>query len=176
MRSQIILFLAIVLFSVAFSGCGGGVPADSNSVTANVVKNNTNNPLETTKAAPEQSVNDAPTLAPIFKAYCTAIRNKDEAAIRKIYSQDTLKFFESQMKAEKVTKLLKYLENDKVEKICEARNEQITGDKGVAEIRADWVPNGIKIVFMKENGEWKMTNKSPDLDNMKTSANSNSTK
>lgn len=174
MRSKIVLSLAVGLFCISLFGCGGA--ANSNNAAANVVKTNTNNPLETTKAPAEQTINDAPTLGPVFKVYCTALRNKDEAAIRKIYSQDTIKFFESQMKAEKVTKLLKYLENDKVDKICEARNEQITGDKGVAEIRADWVPNGIKIVFVKENGEWKMTNKSPDLDNMKSSANSNSTK
>jgi hypothetical protein len=79
------------------------------------------------------------------------------------------------MKAEKVASLLKYLENDKVDKVCEARNEQITGDKGVAEIKADWCPNGIKIVFVKENGEWKMTNKSPDLE-MKSSSNANTSK
>jgi len=89
---------------------------------------------------------------------------KDEAAIRKIYSQDTIKFFETQMKSEKVPSLMKYLENDKIEKICEARNEQITGDKGIAEIRADWCPNGLKVEFVKENGEWKLTNKSQALD------------
>lgn len=70
---------------------------------------------------------------------------------------------------------MKFLENDKIEKICEIRNEKITGDSAVAEIRADWCPNGVKIVFVKENGEWKITNGSPDLDR-KSGANSNSAK
>ena len=81
------------------------------------------------------------------------------------------------MKADKVKSLLKYLDDDKVSgKICEIRNEQITGDTATAEIRADSYPNGIKIVFVKENGEWKMTNKSPVLDLKKSTANSNSAK
>ena len=176
MRSQIIIFLALVSFAVAMSACGGVAPANSGNTTANVVKANTNSPIETTKAPAEVTKNDAPTLSPVFKAYCAALKSKDEAAIRKIYSQDTIKFFEAQMKAEKVPTLLKYLENDKVDKTCEARNEQITGDKGVAEVKADSYPNGIKVVFVRENGEWKMTNKSPDIDNMKSSANANTTK
>ena len=39
----------------------------------------------------------------------------------------------------------------------------ITGDKAVAEIRADPYPNGIKIEFVKEGGEWKITNRSPSV-------------
>ncbi len=177
MRSQIIFCSAVVLFAAFMLACGGPAPANSNSApanAANAVKANTNNPLETTKAPAEQTVNDAPTLAPVFKAYCAAIKGKNEAAIRKVYSQDTIRFFEDQMKKDKVPTLLKYLENDKVEKTCEARNEQITGDKGVAEVKADSYPNGIKVVFVKENGEWKMTNKSPEIDNMKSSSKANS--
>lgn len=177
MRSQLIILLTVVLFAVAMSACGGAAPANSSNAAvnaANALKANTNNPLETTKSAAEQTLNDAPTLAPVFKAYCAAIKGKNEVAIRKVYSQDTIKFFEDQMKKDKVPTLLKYLENDKVDKTCEARNEQITGDKGVAEVKADSYPNGIKVVFVKENGEWKMTNKSPEIDNMKSSSKANS--
>ena len=61
-----------------------------------------------------------------------------------------------------------YLEDDAVSgKICEARNEVITGDKAVAEIRADSYPYGIKVEFVKENGEWKLTNKYPNIDAVK---------
>ncbi len=180
MRSKTIIFIAFIVFAVSLSACGGGTTpaANSNTAAANAPKTNANssNPLDTTKAAPEETKNNAPTLSPVFKAYCAAIKSKNEADIRKIYSQETLKFFESQMKADKVSSLLKYLENDKVDKICDARNEVITGDKAVAEIKADWCPNGIKVVFVKENGEWKMTNKSPDIDGMKSSGNANTSK
>ena len=178
MRSQIILF-AVVFSSIALSGCGGGTtPANSTIANTNVVNANTSNPLETTKKAPEETANNAPTLMPVFKAYCDAKIKKDEAALRRIYSQDTIKFFESQMKVDKEKSLLKYLDVDKVsDKLCEARNEQITGDTAIAEIRTETYPNGIKVVFVKENGEWKLTNRSPAIDSMKQgAANSNSPK
>jgi hypothetical protein len=73
------------------------------------------------------------------------------------------------MKAEGIKSLAKFLENDKLGAKCEIRNEEIKGDTAVAEIRGDSYPNGLKAVFVKENGEWKLTNKSPALDNMKPS-------
>ena len=163
---------------MAFSGRGGNAPANSNNGNTNVANGNTNNPLEPTKATPEQTTNNAPTLTPVFKAYCDAWVKGDEAALRKVYSSDTIKYFEGQMKDEKQKSLLKFLEDDKVTgKVCEVRNEVITGDSAVAEIRADAYPNGIKITFVKENGEWKMTNKSPAIDAVKqTTANSNTAK
>jgi len=176
-RSQITL--AAILFSVMMAACGGPTPNSNTTVAnapANAPKANSNSPLETTKAPKEQTVNDAPTLAPVFKAYCAAIKAKDETAIRKVYSQSTLKLFADQMKAEKIPTLLKFLENDKVDKICEIRNEQITGDRGTAEIKADWCPNGMKAVFVKENGEWKLTNESPDVNLKKPAAETNSAK
>jgi len=178
-RSHITLAIVLLIVILA-AACGGGTNTASNTTTANnapanAVKANSNNPLETTKPPQEQTVNDAPTLSPVFKAYCSAIKAKDEAAIRKVYSQGTLKLFETQMKADKIPSLVKFLENDKIDKICEIRNEQITGDRAVAEIKADWCPNGMKAVFVKENGEWKLTNESPDL-NLKKAVETNSNK
>ncbi len=173
MRTQVVLTLAIGLFSLALSGCGGP-PANPVGGNTNAAKTNTNNPLETTKKAAEETVNNAPTLSPVYKAYCEAMVKQDEAAIRKIYSSDTIQFFEKQMKEEKIKTLLKYLEDEKFSgKVCEVRNETIVGDKAMAEIRSDSYPNGIKIEFVKENGEWKMTNKSPALEMKKAAANSN---
>ena len=157
----------VVMISTVSFGCGGASP------NANIAVNgNSNNPLETQTPAADQTTNAAPTLTPVFKAYCEAMVKKDEAALRKVYSADTIRYFEAEMKSEKIKTLLKYLEDDAVSgKLCEVRNEQITGDKAVAEIRADSYPNGIKIEFVKENGEWKMTNKSPALDAVKPTAN-----
>lgn len=172
MRSTIALF-ALTLSYLVLSGCGG--PANVN--TTNTATVNTNSPVDTVKKTPEPTTNNAPTLTPIFKAYCDAWVKNDEAALRKTYSQDTLKSFESDMKAEKIKSLLKFLEDDKVTgKLCEVRNETITGDSAVAEIRADSYPNGIKIVFVKENGEWKMTNRSPVIDAVKQTGTSETTK
>ncbi|MFN0277630.1 MAG: nuclear transport factor 2 family protein [Pyrinomonadaceae bacterium] len=171
MRSKSVLTLAVGLLCAALSGCGGP-PANPVGGNANAAKANTNNPLETTKSTPEELKNNAPTLTPVFKAYCEAWKKNDEAALRKVYSQDTIKFFESQMKLEKIKTLIKYLEGDKVAgEPCEVINEKIDGDKAVARIRTDKYPNGIQVVFVKEEGEWRMTNKSPALD-LKQSANS----
>lgn len=160
-------------------GCGGQAPPANSTGNANTRKENTNNPLETTKAPAEQTTNNAPTLAPVFKAYCNAWVKNDEAALRKVYSSATIKDFEADMKEEKATSLIKFLEpTDKVSgNPCEVTNEKITGDTAVARIRSDKYPNGISVVFLKENGEWKMTNKSPALDSVKQSTtNSNAAK
>ena len=173
---QITIFLTVITVTILLIGCGGNSPNTATNGNAANTGNSTN-PLETKTPTPEQTVNAAPTLSPMFKAYCAAMDKKDEAAIRKLYSADTLKNFDEQMKDEGVKNLAKFLENDKLGAKCEIRNEQITGDTAVAEIRGDSYPNGIKAVFVKENGEWKLTNKSPALDSMKPSAaNSNTAK
>ena len=60
--------------------------------------------------APEATTNNAPTLTPVFKAYCDAWVKNDEAALRKVYSSDTLKGFEAEMKEDKAKSLIKFLE------------------------------------------------------------------
>lgn len=156
MRSKTIIFSTIFLTSVVCFGCGGST---SVSNTGNAANGNSNNPLETKAPAKDETVNDAPTLTPVYKAYCDARIKKDEAALRKVYSQDTIKFFEAEMKDQKIKTLVAYHDDEISGKICQVRNEQIMGDKAIAEIISDSYPNGIKIEFVKENGEWKMTNK-----------------
>src|SRR5206468_7036376 len=156
MRGPLTFSLAIISTAVIMSGCGGGTPNTNVANTnANTAANNSNNPLDTKKATPEQETNNAPTLTPVFKAYCEAKIKNDEAALRKIYSEATLKHFEAEMKEEKIKSLTKFLEIDRVtDKLCEISNERITGDRAVAHIRYDSYPNGIDVVFIKENGEW----------------------
>ncbi len=164
MTNRSILSVTLVTAALLAVGCGG-TATNNNANTAVVVNAN--------KPAAAETGNAAPTLTPVFKAYCDAMVKKDEAAIRKAYSADTIKYFEEDMKDQKITTLVKYLETDGVTgNICEVRNEVITGDRAVAEIRTDAYPNGIKIEFVKEGGEWKITNKSPTLDAVKPNANS----
>jgi hypothetical protein len=169
MRSRLSILLALSVTAVTLTGCGGGsnVPANgaNNAAPANA---NTSNPLETKTPAPEQTTNDAPTLKPVFKAYCDAKIKGDEAALRKVYSAKTIANFEQQMKDDKVKTLVKFLETDKVTaKLCEIRNEQINGERAIAEITVESYPKGIKVVFVKENGEWKLTNEAPTFESMK---------
>lgn len=163
------------------TNCSSDVPKNPTNQTnenTDTTKKNTNNNLATSVKTPEPTVNDAPTVGPVFKAYCDAMTKKDEAALKKVYSQDTLKYFAERMKEEKVKTLVAYLENEQVSnKLCEVRNEKIEGNTATAEVRTEGAPNGFKVLFVKENNEWKLTNKVPDFERVKeTSSNSNAGK
>jgi hypothetical protein len=181
MRYQILLLTTILSFSIIFVACGGettNTNSNTNKTTnanINAAAANADSPLATTKTPEAATVNQAPTVTPVVRAYCDAMTRKDEAAIRKVYSQATLKSLEEDMKAEKKKSLIEFLsELDNVSnKLCEARNEKVTGDVAVAEIRTESYPNGVPIKFVREGGEWKMTNESPDFEDVKKSANSN---
>ncbi|MBA2334675.1 MAG: nuclear transport factor 2 family protein [Blastocatellia bacterium] len=175
MRIKILFVFTFFVFSILILACGGSDTAvnstNTNSSAANAARNNTNNPLAVSTPAPEQTTNNAPTLTPVFKAYCAAMIKKDDAALRKVYSQDTIQYFEEEMKADGEKSLAAFLADEQVsDKLCEVRNEQIQGDNAVGEIRTEGYPNGIKVAFVKENGEWKLTNKAPNVEALKHSA------
>ena len=153
-------FCAILL--IFMLACGGPPAANSNGPNTNVANGNTKDPLAVATPTPESTTNNAPTLTPVYKAYCSAMVKKDEAALRKIYSSDTIKDFEEQMKADKIKSLIKFLEVEQVSnELCEVRNEQISGDSAVAEVKTIGYPKGFKVLFIKEGGEWKISNKRP---------------
>jgi predicted lipid-binding transport protein (Tim44 family) len=186
MNFRIIFFSTILTISAILSGCGRTETTSNKNVSTNtptnapVTNGNLTNQdvIKTTTPTPEATTNDAPTLMSVFKAYCDAKTKGDEAGLRKVYSAKTLQQFEKEMKEEGEESLVKYLEVDKVStKMCEIRNEKIEGDTAVAEIKTEGMPNGIKVKFVKENGEWKLTTEIPDFENMKKSAaNSNTAK
>lgn len=182
MRFQILIFSTILIFSVFLTGCPNNPPnTNTNSNSNQTIVNSpdkTNSSLTTNKTPTEATTNDAPTVAPVFKAYCDAMTKKDEAALRKIYAAATLKSLEADMKAENEKSLVKYLEADRVSnKLCEVRNEKIEGDVAIAEVKTEGAPNGFKVKFVKENGEWKLTTEFPDFNAVKKAAeNSNTAK
>jgi hypothetical protein len=182
MRSQILIFSTILIFTIFLTGCPTNTPTPNTTApntTANVANNSGANSGLTTNSKPkDETTNNAPTLTPLVKSYCDAMTKKDEAAIRKVYSQATLKKLEADMKADNEKSLVKYLETDQVSnKLCEVRNEKIEGDAAIAEIKTEGAPNGFKVKFVKENGEWKLTTESPEFDSVKKSAeNSNTAK
>jgi hypothetical protein len=183
MRFQTLFFCTILTFTAFLTGCPSGAPTTNTNATngqTNTVANapKTNSAMETTKATPEATSNEAPTLKPVFKAYCEAMTKKDEAALRKVYYAATLTALEADMKAENEKSLIKYLEIEQVSnELCEVRNEKIEGDTGVAEVKTKGMPTGARIKFVKENGEWKLTNEIPDFEAVKKAAeNSNTAK
>lgn len=164
---RIILFLTI-LTSLLFAACGGATETNTNSANKTnasntSVSNAKQDPLAAQTPVPAAATNDAPTLTPVYKAYCAAWVKKDEAALRKIYSSDTIKDFERQMKEDGIKTLAEFLSDDQASnELCEARNEKISGDTATAEVRTKGYPSGITVVFVKEAGEWKLTNKRPE--------------
>lgn len=166
MNLRAILFTTFFATTVVTIGCGGAEPkknANAANVTkANVAKTNSGS-LTTTTPTPVSTTNDAPTLKPVYKAYCAAYVKKDEAAVRNAYTKDTVAFFEKDMKADGISSLIKFLEDDGISnEVCDVKNEIISGDSASAEITTKAYPQGFRVVFEKENGEWKLTNKRPE--------------
>lgn len=164
-----ILLASLAVSAAAFvSACGGNTPVNNAPVNnANTPKVNKPSEVAVSTPAPPTTTNNAPTLSAVFKGYCDAFRKKDEAGIRKAYSAETLKGFEAEMRTDKVKSLLTYLEDDAPTGECTVRNEVITGDKATADLVSGTYPEGIGIIFVKENGEWKMTTQSPAINAVK---------
>ena len=163
------LVLATSVFLI-FSACG---PTETpNTAGDNTSAQNAGNSNDSTDdpfgeiektPTPEAKV-EAVTLRPLVAAYCEAMRKKDEAGLRKVYSAATLKSFEENMRAEGKSSLADYLSIEPVGNKCEVVNERIQGNVGEALVSTETYPNGISLKFVKEGGEWKMTNQSSDFD------------
>lgn len=163
--------------TVALStACGGTETANTgNSVNTNIanttVTNSGHGPLTPSKTPEAPTTNNAPTLGPVVQGYYDALKKKDDAAVRETITAEFLKDIESDMKEEKKTSLAAFLaETDDPNTPIEIRNEKIEGDKGVAEVRGGVYKNWTAIAFGKENGKWKLTGGSPEIESVKQSA------
>ena len=168
MSRIMILFVATAVVSF---GCGGSGSNTSNmnaGNTANAAVANTNNPLAVSTPTPEQTANNAPTLTPVVHAFYDALRNKDDAALRRVLARDFIRSIEADMREEKRKDMAAFMaELDKVpDKPVEVRNERIQGDRGVAEIRGGAYPNWTPFGFVREDGLWKFSGGSPALENV----------
>lgn len=155
--------IAILAITITLAACGSEGPANSgnaNRSNTNATNAPASNAVAVTTPTPDQVTNNAPTLTPVYKAYCAAVVKKDDVAIRKFFTADTLQSFDEGMKDEGIKKLSEYV--DKVtNEVCEVSNERIKGDKAVAKVKTVSYPNGFEVLFIKENGEWKMSNIDP---------------
>lgn len=162
-----VLFFCTAVFA---AGCGDiATPANTgnantgNRNAANAPAANANNPVAVTTPTPDQVTNNAPTLTPVYKAYCAAVVKKDDAAIRKFFDTETLKEFEKQMKADGIKSISEYVD-PVTNEICEVSNERFNGDKAVARvITKSYPPPGYEVLWIKENGEWKMSSMDPKV-------------
>jgi hypothetical protein len=174
MRFQIIFFTTILIFTILLSGCPSStVPPPNSATTSNTNTNAPNNAANNgivipTKKAEAPTENNAPTITPVVKAYYDALKKKDDAALKKVLTQDFIKSVEADMKDEKKTSIAAFMaEYEVFDKPVEVRNEKIEGDKASAEIKGGTYVNWTKFNFVKENGEWKFTNQFEDNEKMK---------
>jgi hypothetical protein len=177
-----IFLLTVTLF---FTACGGGNETPKNNANTtkptngNVATNGTNTnqpptttPTTTTPKVEAPEINKAQTLTSVVTAYGEALKTKNDAALRKVLSASTIKGWEDEMKSEGKTKLAEYIASTEyVEgKPYEVRNEEVKGDEATAEVKGGSFGVWSKIKFIKENGEWKMTDESPEFDGVKNAA------
>lgn len=183
MRYQNRIFTTIFILSAALIGC---TKTDTPTNTTTVKTNNANavvktdDPLATSKAPEAATSNNAPTIAPVVQNFYAALNKKDEAGVKKYLSQSAIKYWDAEAKTEKKTALAYLIEaEDPIDEKREVRNEKITGETAVAELKGGSLGAWTPIKFVREGGEWKFA--SPEdsfsLQNMSpTSANSNAAK
>lgn len=166
------IFAFFLLAVVTAAGCGGGQGTDSTSENGSPSATPASSPSEdssggTTKSPEPDKKKEAVTLKPVVDTFCKAMRDKDEAGLRSVYSRATLRSFESDMRSDGIATLAEFLSSEPVGDKCGVANERIQGDVGEALVTTQTYPNGIMIKFVKENGEWKMTNQSSDFDSVR---------
>ncbi len=171
MKLRFLLLISTIALTTLFTACGGTeTPANNANMNssasvnsnANGAKPAANDPTAVTTPTPDQITNNAPTLTPVYKAYCAAVVKKDEAAIRKYFDSATLKNYEEQMKDAGIRRLSEFVD-PVTNEICEVSNERFNGDKAVARvITKSYAAPGFEILWIKENGEWKMSNMKPE--------------
>ncbi len=185
MKLKLAFFIIISISAVFLTACPSAEQPKpntaNNSNTTNVsngggnINANNGGNSQITPPTPKpvaETTNNAPTLAPILQGYYDALKKKDDAAVKNVMSAGFIKSIEADMKEEKKTSIAAFLaETDTIpDKPMEVRNEQIEGDKGVAEVKGGAYPNWTPFAFVKEGGAWKISNESPDIKNVKQSA------
>jgi hypothetical protein len=169
-----ITFLVIALFTM-LTGCGGspvanGLPnTNTNSTAANTVAPNPNDTMQPTKKVDAPTTNNAPTISPVVAAYYEALKTKNDAALKAVLTDEVIRSILADMEEEKRTDFAGFVaEYETMPKTpVEVRNEQITGNKAVAEIKGGTYANWTPMVFINDGGKWKWTGESPDTDALK---------
>lgn len=182
MRFQITFLTTILIFTVFLTGCPSSETPNTTANTANnavnAPQNNANSLPNPTKAPEAATTNNAPTITPVVQAYYAALKKKDDAALKKVMTQEFIKVLEADMKEEGGKSLAVYAADlEDLTKTMEVRNEKIEGDKATADIKGGTYVNWITFEFARENGEWKFTGKTLDVGKVQQSvSNSNTAK
>ncbi len=184
-------YIFLLTITLLFTACGGTTATPNANTTTNgknvpSVNGTTSNPSSSPTTVPNDNspvpptkveapkLNEAQTLAAVVTGYGEALKTKNDAALRKVLSASTIQGWEKEMKSEGKTKLAEYIASNEIQDgklVYEVRNEEIRGDSAIAEIKGGSFGVWEKIKFVKENGEWKMTDESPTFDAVQKNAN-----
>ncbi|MEZ5308873.1 MAG: hypothetical protein R2684_17140 [Pyrinomonadaceae bacterium] len=174
-----VILASFLLYSACFGEEETAKNSNSEAASSPLAKNdNVATPSEANKPGLESSVTtptpvkrvEAVTLKPLIESYCKARREKNEAAIRKLYSAASVRDLEAKAREDGEASIVEYLEVEPVGSKCAVYNERVAGNVGEALVVTESYPNGSSWKFVKENGEWKMTNQSSDFDKVKAAA------
>jgi hypothetical protein len=177
MKSEFYLSISLAVIISLTVACGGGSPANSENSNSNSGNASTENhapmPIPHHDEATE---NNAPTLAPVVQQFYDALRDKDETKLKETITAKFEKTLEDDMKSQNEKNLAAFVAKTDYRpgQVIEVRNEKIQGDKAVAQLKGGAYINWTAFEFAKENGKWKFTGGSPEIDNVPP-ANSNST-
>lgn len=187
MRFQNLVFILFV--SIFFTGCnscgsGTAIVVNTEDMNTNSTINRNINTNENINAdnsnTPETSQNSDPlsvepipkssekvqaeTLKPVVDAYCAAMRKKDDAGLRSVFTPATIKALEADVKADGLGSIAELLELEPVGNNCQVVNETIQGNTAQATVITQTYPTGTSFTFEKVGNDWKMTRKSADFD------------
>lgn len=173
MRTRFAALTAIVLAATVtlLTGCSKAT-SNSTNTTANTVNtvNNANtastpsaSPAATTTSSASPTTGDSgssPTDALI--AYIDAIKRKDAAAVKNLFSKSVLNEMEAEAKKRNKTveaviqEGLEEISKDVPEGTPKTRNEKIEGDKATLELRDEKQDKWELVNLVREDGQWKI--------------------
>ncbi len=173
MNMKFYTMIALLVVSVMFAACGGTPETNTNTPAANTSAANTANANSTTAATnatdgvrrPDApTANEAPTLKPIVLAYFEALRNKDDAAVVDVLTEEHVRQIREDLKERNRNDMAAFLaETEKLDATIEVRNEEITGDRAFVEVKGGVWTNWTSFGLRKENGKWKLSGESKDI-------------
>ena len=162
MRIKQISFFIFLTILITGAACTSPTQNQSNANLSDTPNTNIANNTAASANSPETMTNSTPNpssgISPsaIAAVHHQAMLKKDEAAFRKTLSQATLREFSADAQSEGAKTLVGYwIDYGSVPSKFESRNEQISGDTALLEIKnndGSWTLNKL----VRENGEWKL--------------------
>jgi PBP1b-binding outer membrane lipoprotein LpoB len=145
------------------AGCSKGTSNNSTANAGNTTASPATTPTQPSSTPMPPTGNaGAATPTAAFTAYYEAIKRKDVATVRSLFSKGTLSMMEERAKRsnttvdEVMTKGLEEASKEIPAAVPETRNEKIDGDKATLEAKDDKKDSWETLHFAREDGQWKI--------------------